>query len=78
MKEGGKAEPECCRVSGLRGGLELQTGGRVCKACVLPYPHGCKDNGKVVSTIIHHILGLLHQTGLSADLSSDLELQKGE
>lgn len=43
------------------------------QASVFPYPHGCKHNGKVVSAVIHHILGLLHQTGLAADLSSDLK-----
>lgn len=36
------------------------------------YPHGRKDNGKIVVMIIQHSLGLLHQASLAADLSSNL------
>lgn len=36
------------------------------------YPHGCKDNGKVVVMIIQHGFGLLHQPGLPTDLGSNL------
>lgn len=37
------------------------------------YTHGCKDNGKVVSTVVHHIFGLLHQASLATYLGSNLE-----
>lgn len=36
------------------------------------YPHGCEDNGEVLSTVVHHILRLLHQAGLATDLGSNL------
>lgn len=39
----------------------------------LPHPHGCKDNGEVVSTVVQDILGLLHQPSLATDLGSNLE-----
>lgn len=42
-----------------------------------PYPHGCKDNGKVVFMIIQHSLGFLHQPGLAADLGCNLR-QEGD
>lgn len=37
------------------------------------YPHGCKDDGKIVVVIIQHSLGLLHQPSLAADLGGNLE-----
>lgn len=36
------------------------------------YPHGRKDNGKVVVVVIQHSLGLLHQPSLAADLGGNL------
>jgi len=36
------------------------------------YPHGCEDDGKVVVTVVHHVLGLLHEAGLATDLGRNL------
>lgn len=53
--------------------------GRLCRGrlgCPVPaptHPHGSKDDGEVVLVIVHHVLGLLHQTGLPADLRGNLQ-----
>ena len=36
------------------------------------HPHGCEHDGEVVLAVVHHVLRLLHQTGLPTDLSCDL------
>lgn len=45
---------------------------RTCHLPNLSYPHGCKDDGKVVIMIVQHGLGLLHQPSLAADLGGNL------
>lgn len=72
----GREEGTRCHIKVKRGIRATDGLGRVWKAecCNLSaYPHGCEDNGKVVCTIVHHILGLLHQASLTTDLGSNLK-----
>lgn len=44
------------------------------RRALFPHPHGCKDDGKVLSAVVHDVFGLLNQTGLATNLGRNLEL----
>lgn len=42
------------------------------------HPHSGKHDGKVVLAVVHHVLGLFHQTSLTTNLSCNLKREVGD